>query len=147
MTHTIQIAVDCRDAHTLADWWAETLGWTVEPTDEAFIRSMIAQGHATESDAIEHGGHLVWKAGAAICPTDQTDDQGRTRILFQPVPEPRQGKNRVHWDVRLDGVDADETRDRLVARGARFLHSGSQGPHRWHTMTDPEDNEFCISAG
>ena len=146
MTHTIQTAVDCRDPHALADWWAETLDWTVEPTDEEFIRSMIAQGHATEADTIEHGGHLVWRDGAAICPADQIGDPGRTRILFQPVPEPKQGKNRVHLDVRLDGLDTDASRDRLVTRGASFLHSGSQGPHRWHTMTDPEGNEFCISG-
>jgi hypothetical protein len=27
----------------LADWWAEVLGWNVEPQDEKFIRRMIAE--------------------------------------------------------------------------------------------------------
>jgi hypothetical protein len=38
----------------------------VEPTDEAFIRRMIAEGHASEEDTIVHNGSLVWKEGAAI---------------------------------------------------------------------------------
>jgi hypothetical protein len=146
MAHVIQIAVDCVDPHTLADWWAETLSWSVEPTDEAFIRSMIEKGFAQESDTVVHRGRLVWKDGAAICPTDQVGSTGRTRILFQPVPEPKQGKNRVHWDVHLDGVDYDEMRDRLVERGASFLHTASQGPHTWHTLADPEGNEFCVAS-
>jgi len=29
MAYEFQVAVDCADAHTLADWWAETLGWQV----------------------------------------------------------------------------------------------------------------------
>jgi hypothetical protein len=35
MAYDIQIVVDCRDPHALADWWAEALGWEVEPSDEA----------------------------------------------------------------------------------------------------------------
>ncbi len=137
--------MDCTDPHALADWWAETLGWTVEPTDEKFVRSMIEQGFAQESDTLVHRGALVWKDGAAICPPDEVHTIGRLRILFQPVPEPKSGKNRVHWDVHLDGVDADEMRTRLEQRGAMCLYTASQGPHSWHTMTDPEGNEFCIS--
>lgn len=146
MAHVIQIAVDCTDPHTLADWWAETLSWSVEPTDEAFVRSMIDQGFADESDTLVHHGRLVWKTGAAICPSDQIGTPGRTRILFQPVPEPKQGKNRVHWDVRLDGITADDMRDRLVERGATFVYTESQGPFRWHTLSDPHGNEFCVSS-
>lgn len=145
MARTVQICVDCIDPHTLADWWAETLDWVVEPTDEAFIRRMIAEGHAAEEDTTIHRGQLVWKAGAAICPPEQVGDPDRPRFLFQPVPEPRQGKNRVHWDVRLDGADKDEVRARLEARGATYLASHSQGPHSWHVMADPEGNEFCIA--
>ncbi len=36
----------------MADWWAETLNWVVEPQDEDFIRSMIEQGFATDEDTI-----------------------------------------------------------------------------------------------
>jgi hypothetical protein len=145
MSHHIQIAVDCHAPHDLADWWAETLQWSVEPTDEAFIRRMIAEGHATETDTEVHRGRLVWKAGAAICPTDEIGSPTRSRILFQPVPEPKQGKNRVHWDVHHGGEDIDLVRDRLVERGASYVGSHRQGPYAWHVMTDPEGNEFCIT--
>ena len=146
MTLNIQIAVDCRNPHELADWWAETLEWAVEPQDETFIRSMIAQGFATEAETKLHKGKLVWGAGAAIRPPDELESASpERRILFQTVPEEKTIKNRVHWDVRLAGTDKDEARAALEARGATFLWTASQGPHSWHTMADPEGNEFCIS--
>ena len=67
------------------------------------------------------------------------------RLLFQTVADEKTTKNRVHWDVRLDGRDKDEVRAALEARGATFLWTASQGPLEWHTMADPEGNEFCIS--
>jgi hypothetical protein len=142
----IQITVDCKNPHDLADWWAETLDWAVEPQDEGFIRSMIEQGFASEADTITHNGKLVWRDGAAIRPTEELDaKQPARRLLFQTAPEEKTVKNRVHWDVRLDGRDKDEVRAELEARGATFLWTASQGPHSWHTMADPEGNEFCIS--
>ena len=50
MTYDFQVTVDAAEPHTLVAWWAETLGWQVEPSDEAFIRKMIDQGYATEAD-------------------------------------------------------------------------------------------------
>ncbi|MFC9333757.1 VOC family protein [Arthrobacter sp. NPDC057009] len=142
----IQIAIDCKHPHDLADWWAETLDWSVEPQDEGFIRSMISQGFATEDQTMTHNGKLVWRDGAAIRPTEEIDSKApERRLLFQTVPEQKTIKNRVHWDVRLDGRDKDEVRAELEARGATFLWTASQGPHEWHTMADPEGNEFCIS--
>jgi hypothetical protein len=142
----IQITVDCKNPHDLADWWAETLDWAVEPQDEGFIRSMIEQGFAAETDTITHNGKLVWRDGAAIRPVEELDaKQPARRLLFQTAPEEKTVKNRVHWDVRLDGRDKDEVRTELEARGATFLWTASQGPHSWHTMADPEGNEFCIS--
>ena len=44
MAYDFQVVVDAADPHAQADWWAETLGWEVEPSDPAFIRSMIAEG-------------------------------------------------------------------------------------------------------
>ncbi|MBP1134985.1 hypothetical protein JOE31_001217 [Arthrobacter sp. PvP023] len=142
----IQIAIDCRNPHELADWWAETLDWAVEPQDEAFIRSMIDQGYATEAETRSHHGKLVWASGAAIRPVEEIDAKAPARrMLFQTAPEEKTVKNRVHWDVRLEGKDKDVARQELEARGATFLWSASQGPHSWHTMADPEGNEFCIS--
>ena len=145
MEHNIQISIDCSDPHAQADWWAETLGWIVEPVDEAFIDKMLAEGYAKASDVLEHRGARVWKAGAALCKADQLTQKDRLRLVFQPVPEPKIVKNRVHLDIHLSGTDKDETRAALEARGASFIHQASQGPLSWYTMADPEGNEFCIS--
>lgn len=146
MTLNIQIAVDCRNPHELAGWWAETLAWAVEPQDEGFIRSMIEQGFATEAETKVHHGKLVWRDGAAIRPPEELDAKAPARrILFQTAPEEKTVKNRIHWDVSLAGADKDTFRTALEARGATFLWTASEGPHSWHTMADPEGNEFCIS--
>lgn len=145
MTYSIQIVIDSADPHTQADWWAETLGWTVEPTDQNFIDRMMAAGYAQPGDVTEHNGIRVWSTGAAVCPPGEVDLPGRQRLLFQTVPEPKTVKNRIHLDIRLGADDRDAKRSELEKRGARFLHQGSQGPHIWYTMADPEGNEFCIS--
>jgi Glyoxalase-like domain len=145
MAYNIQISIDCANAHDQADWWAQTLGWIVEPTDQDLISSMLEQGFASEEDIIVYNGERVWKAGAAICPADEVESKSRRRILFQPVPEPKTVKDRIHLDIRLDGDDKDAVRSALEARGAQFLYEGRLGPETWYTMADPEGNEFCIS--
>jgi len=140
MAYDFQVTFDCAAPHTLADWWAETLGWQVEPSDEAFIRKMVEQGYASEADTTTHRGVLVWRVGAAIV----HPDSGR-RVPFQVVPEPKTVKNRVHLDVRVGAERVEGELDRLTGRGARFLHRGQQGPYSWVTLADPEGNEFCIS--
>lgn len=145
--YTVQVAIDATHPHELADWWAEALGWIVEPQDEAFIRRMIAEGHATEADTKTHNGALVWGIGAAINHPDGTSVA--PRILFQSVPEPKTVKNRVHLDLR----GAREPRvqpgvaelERLVALGARELSRGRQGQLAWVVLADPEGNEFCVA--
>lgn len=145
VTLGVQVAVDCLDPHPLADWWAEALGWQVEPQDESFIRQMVEGGHATEADTTTHRGSLVWRDGAAIVAPSGTEGPC-PRILFQRTDQPRQGKNRVHLDLRaLDpATDLAAIRRRLEEHGATRLWEASQGPHSWVTFADPEGNEFCI---
>lgn len=140
---TLQVVIDCTDPHVLADWWAETLGWVVEPQDEAFIRSMIEQGFATEADTTRHHGALVWRDGTAINPDPESALTG-PRVLFQRVPEAKTVKNRLHLDVRVGEEDPAVIRTSLIERGATVLHEGRQGPHTWVTFADPEGNEFCV---
>jgi hypothetical protein len=144
MAYDFQVTVDSDDPHTLADWWAETLGWEVEPSDEAFIRRMIAEGHATEADTKTHNGTLVWRAGAGIRPPADGDVPPR-RVLFQLVPDAKTAKNRVHLDIRVGGPEQMEIEvAKLVERGATVLHRANQGPYVWVTLTDPAGNEFCV---
>ena len=141
MAYDFQVTIDSTAPHPLADWWAEALGWEREPTDEAFIQRMVAEGQASESDTMRHNGELVWVEGAAILhPAGDAP-----RMLFQLVPEPKTVKNRVHLDVRVGAENVDAEVARLTARGATVLHHGQQGPHSWVTIADPEGNELCIS--
>lgn len=141
MAFDFQVTIDSTAPHDLADWWAEALGWQVEPQDEAFIRRMVATGAASADDTVEHRGALVWKSGAAL----RSPDPGRPRVLFQAVPEAKTVKNRVHLDVRV-GADRREAEvARLIGLGATELWRKSQGPYEWVTLTDPQGNEFCVT--
>ena len=141
MATDFQVTFDCSSPHELADWWAEALGWSVEPSDEAFIRRMVDAGYATEEQTTTHRGVLVWRDGAAL----NSPDPGRPRVLFQHAPEPKVVKNRTHLDLRV-GADRQEAEvARLVGMGATELWRASQGPHAWVTLADPEGNEFCVS--
>ncbi|MBF6181211.1 Glyoxalase-like domain [Nocardia otitidiscaviarum] len=139
MGYEFQVVVDCADPHTQADWWAEALGWEVEPQDEDFIRTMVAQGHASEDDTTTHRGKLVWKIGTAIRHPE------RPRVLFQLVPEAKTVKNRLHLDIRVGDERRAAEVERLTELGAKPLHEGRQGPFSWVTMADPEGNEFCVA--
>jgi hypothetical protein len=136
-----QVTIDCARPHELADWWAEALGWEVEPQDAEFIRSLVAQGHASEDDTTTHRGALVWRVGAAL----RSPDPGRPRLLFQQVPEAKTVKNRLHLDLRFGTERLEQEVTRLVGMGATELWRGSQGPHTWATLADPEGNEFCVA--
>jgi hypothetical protein len=141
MAFDVQVTIDCTAPHPLADWWAETLGWEVEPQDEGVIRRAIEAGAASEADTTRHRGALVWRQGAAI----RSPDQGRPRLLFQEVPEGKTVKNRLHLDVRVGADRLEDEVARLVGRGATELARRSQGPYRWVTLADPEGNEFCVT--
>jgi hypothetical protein len=141
MAFEFQVVVDSTHPHALADWWAEVLGWQVEPQDEAFIQRMVEAGAASEADTMRHRGALVWRVGAAIT----SPDEGRPRVLFQSVPEAKTVKNRMHLDVRVGADKQAAEVDRLLRLGATELWRGAQGPHPWVTMADPEGNEFCVA--
>ena len=57
-------------------------------------------------------------------------------MAFDPVPEPKAVKNRVHWDVTVPAVAS------LVEAGATVLREPG-GDIDWHVLADPEGNEFC----
>lgn len=66
-------------------------------------------------------------------------------LVFVPVDDERQVKNRIHLD--LASKDADQhlaTVERLLVAGARRIDIG-QGEVPWVVMADPEGNEFCVT--
>jgi hypothetical protein len=82
------------------------------------------------------------------------DPTGQTRgIFFQPVPEPKTAKNRVHLDLRPTGTMREEV-DRLRVLGATEIDyvemaaSAVDGQSTfWTVMADVEGNEFCVLRG
>ena len=70
---------------------------------------------------------------------------GGLRISFQRVPEPKQGKNRLHLDLVVEDLDAATAE--IEGLGGRWLESGTTREldgYIWRVMADPEGNEFDI---
>jgi hypothetical protein len=103
------LVVDCSDPTAIAKWWGQVYGAEVVHHDS---------GYSTVQNV----------AGMPI----QTMD-------FVPVPEPKTVKNRIHWDVTTDDVNA------LVASGATVLRR-PDADVSWTVLADPQGNEFCAFA-
>ena len=68
-------------------------------------------------------------------------------ILFIEVPESKDGKNRLHFDLVPRSGTRDEETDRVLAAGATIVDDlrGTWGPGTgWAVLADPEGNEFCV---
>jgi hypothetical protein len=107
-----ELNVDCGDAIALGTWWAEQTG-----------------GHLRQDE----GKPWTYIEGAAGFPWEAW--------IFDPVPEPKGVKNRMHWDVNLTRPDPSA----LVAAGALVLREPDE-EIRWWILADPEGNEFCAFA-
>ncbi len=132
-----QLAVDAVDAHTLADFWAEALRYTIEDNTAA-IERVLAQGYAKESDTVvRHDGIRSWAEFEAI------RGNGR-RILFHTVPEPKTTKNRWHIDLNVGEQQMEAEVQRLVALGAVRVQEINEPGGHFIVMRDTEGNEFCV---
>ncbi len=76
-----------------------------------------------------------------LVPTDGT----RFGIVFEPIPEQKVGKNRVHLDLTTTSIrDQEEKVARLVALGGRHIDIGQRSEEGHVVLADPEGNEFCV---
>jgi len=108
------VTVDTVDAVALGSWWADLLDVEMRVLDDPPTYVVVP---AQESGGIQLG--------------------------FQKVPEPKQGKVRLHLD--LITFDLDETQRDIEERGGTFLAEHDfEGKWHWRVMADPEGNEFCI---
>jgi hypothetical protein len=120
------IVIDCARPAALARFWADVLGYTVRPYDEAALARLRAAGI----------DDIAADPSVAILP----QDDGPT-LWFNLVPEPKVAKNRVHIDVNLENL---AQLDHLVGLGARILRPLGAVPNEpWVILADPEGNEFC----
>jgi predicted enzyme related to lactoylglutathione lyase len=70
---------------------------------------------------------------------------GGPMVNFQPVPEPKQGKARVHLDLVTDDLDAAIAR--VIALGGGETGERHDYPEgSVVVLTDPEGTEFCVVA-
>ena len=60
------------------------------------------------------------------------------------VPERKTVKNRLHLDLRAQGLSTAEELARLEALGARHVDVGQPPDATWVVLADPEGNEFCL---
>jgi hypothetical protein len=140
VARTVQVVIDCADPAALAGFWADALGYTLEPPPE---------GYASWPDWLVAMGvpEPLWNSRSAVVDPDGVGP----RIFFQQVPEAKAGKNRVHLDVRVGGrgedararIDAEVAR--LEGRGASRAWVVDEEHEYCVVMRDPEGNEFCVT--
>ena len=101
-----ELVVDAADPDRIATWWAQRFGVAVQHAD---------------------GESFCWLEGVPGMPWE---------MVFQPVPEPKRVKNRVHWDLWGRTEDACDA-------GARLVRA-QDDEISWDVLADPEGNEFCV---
>jgi hypothetical protein len=139
----IQVVMDAGDPATQAEFWAEALGYEVEPPPSGFDDWPAFLGSVGVPE--EEWGRYA----AAVDP-----DGVQPRLFFQKVPEGKVVKNRVHLDLSVSGKRgvADEERRAAVAQavahltglGATVVGPKEEMGAYWVVMQDPEGNEFCL---
>ena len=141
MATGVQVVIDCADPAALAPFWAEALGYVVQPPPpgfESWPDWLRKQGIPEQS----------WNDASAVVDPDRSGP----RIFLKRVPELKSVKNRVHLDLNVTGGvppdEADEKLEaeakRLEALGATRVRRMSEWSSRWIVMHDPEGNEFCL---
>jgi hypothetical protein len=102
------VVIDSLDPAAQAAWWGEVLGRPVTTYD-----------------------------GYDYCTLERATPDPVLTLDFVPVPEPRGGPNRVHWDLTGDA-------EAILAAGATHLWGELD---EWAVLADPEGNEFCVAPG
>ncbi|WP_406116125.1 VOC family protein [Kitasatospora purpeofusca] len=143
-----KLVIDATDPHRQAAFWGAALDYAVED-HSTLIGNLLSAGAITPDQVTEADGRHAWLTLAAVRhPEDPHDPVSGTglgrRILFQRVPEPKQGKNRFHLDLH-PGPDARAaTVARLESLGATTLREVAEPGGSWVVMQDPEGNEYCV---
>lgn len=145
MATRVQITFDAHDPGALGEFWAEVLGYAMNPPPVGFD---------SWDDALEAWGVPEDQRDAAYAIVDP--DGAGPRVFFQKVPEPKMAKNRVHLDVDVTRPDQpiDARREivnaevaRVEALGAVRAETFDRDPEYWVAMADPDGNEFWHPIG
>ena len=110
----VQATFDCATPRAVAEFWKATLGYVDAPVRPEFD----SWGAVDAALPVERQG------SAWVC---QNPDGVGSRLFFQPVPEGKTVKNRLHLDVRAGvGLTGDERSPRWGERGVP-RHAGRRG--------------------
>jgi hypothetical protein len=119
-----QVTFDCAEPERVARFWCEVLGYVAQPPSQG-------------------------SAFACVDPSGVGP-----RLFFQPVPEGKVVKNRLHLDVRVGtGLVGEERLAALEAECARLIAVGAARVRLLRAdgynesclvMQDIEGNEFCL---
>jgi hypothetical protein len=119
------VVVDSNDVRAQGRWWAEVLGWV--PAYESDDEMVIVPSHLLD------GG------------SDMPVEERGPGLVFVPVPEGKQVKNRLHIDLAPRAGDDQEAEvARLERLGATRFDVGQRADVTWVVLADPEGNEFCV---
>jgi catechol 2,3-dioxygenase-like lactoylglutathione lyase family enzyme len=145
MAHSLQIVIACQDPNRLAEFWAEALGYVVQPPPPGF------ETWDEFADSVGIPEERRNDISAVV------DPEGiGPRVLFERYfgGEPNQ---RVHVDINAVGggeveLSDEERRARLAEERARLEGLGATFKREatgmagevWIEMFDPEGNWFCV---
>ena len=73
-------------------------------------------------------------------------DESWPTIDVVAVPQGKTVKNRLHLDLRADGISTSEELHRLLDLGAGRIEVGQDPDASWVVLADPEGTEFCLLA-
>ncbi|MEU0796471.1 VOC family protein [Amycolatopsis sp. NPDC005961] len=114
-TRLVNVVIDAARPRVLADFWAALLGWRV---------------------ALEEADEVDVRAPEA--------DGWDLDLVFVPVPEAKEVKNRIHLDLASTTLaHQEELVSRALELGGSRVDLG-QGAVPWVVLADPEGNEFCV---
>lgn len=142
----MQITFDAHDPERQVAFWAKALEYEPDPPPD---------GHSTWRAWYLSVGVPEDELGEGDCNDRLRDPEGTgPKIWFQPVPEAKTVKNRLHLDVWVAGrgVPFEERRTRVLAKVAQLVEAGATRlyelsgttDHFAVVLQDPEGNEFCI---
>ncbi|WP_104092208.1 VOC family protein [Arthrobacter sp. GMC3] len=69
--------------------------------------------------------------------------EGQPRLAIQEVPDPTEGRRRLHLDFAAGDLVAEVAR--AVSLGASRVAEHSIEDFSWIVLADPDGNEFCIA--
>lgn len=110
------VTIDCRDPDRIATFWAALLGMPV---------------------LVGGSGREGWRRLGPVVP-------GGPVVNFQPVPEEKVGKARVHLDLWVDDIDATVLRVEALGGHCAGPPEVVLGRGTIMVVHDPEGHELCV---